>query len=178
MTITSSAIPNALIFEPKELSNRLDIFFGSFRRCVFANATCIALGYEQDNYSSTAKGALNSLQVQIKQPQGKPVHMLRGARFDAVVDIQKQNPSVGQWEELELSEDCCRQRWVSIEFARAFVALPRSADFLYKNDDLLDIQSRALHSFDRHLAIDWCREKWYRCFRAITLQAFLSNSLN
>ncbi len=63
------------------------------------------------------------------------MRVVRGAVFDAVVDIRKSSPTFGQWVGVELTEDNFRQLWTPLGFAHGFLVLSDSADFLYKTTD-------------------------------------------
>ncbi len=132
MKVTSTAIPDVLIIEPKVFGDARGFFYESFNQKAFDEATGQNLNFVQDNHSHSAKGVLRGLHYQILQPQGKLVRVVRGAVFDVAVDIRRSSPTFGQWVGVELSEDNHRQLWVPPGLAHGFVVLSETADFLYK----------------------------------------------
>ena len=134
-TVTSTAIPDVLILEPKVFGDSRGFFFESFNAQDFAKATGLNVEFVQDNHSRSSQGVLRGLHYQLQQPQGKLERVVRGAVFDVAVDIRKSSPTFGQWVGCELTEDNHRQMWVPPGFAHGFVVMSASADFLYKTTD-------------------------------------------
>lgn len=117
-TVTSTAIPDVLILEPKVFGDSRGFFFESFNAQDFAKATGLNVEFVQDNHSRSSQGVLRGLHYQLQQPQGKLVRVVRGAVFDVAVDIRKSSPTFGQWVGCELTEDNHRQMWVPPGFTR------------------------------------------------------------
>ena len=135
MKITSGAIPDVLLMEPRVFGDERGFFFESFNQQRFNEATGTSFHFVQDNHSRSAKGVLRGLHYQIQQPQGKLVRVARGSVFDVAVDLRRSSPHFGQWVGVELSEDNQRQLWVPPGFGHGFVVTSDSADFLYKTTD-------------------------------------------
>ena len=121
MKVIPTAIADVLIIEPKVFGDERGFFFESFNSLAFAQATGLTHEFVQDNHSRSARGVLRGLHYQIQQPQGKLVRVVRGAVFDAVVDLRKSSPNFGRWVGLELNEDEHRTLWVAAGFAPGFV---------------------------------------------------------
>ena len=135
MKVTSTALPEVLMIEPKVFGDPRGFFFESFNQRAFNDATGLDTKFVQDNHSRSAKGVLRGLHYQIQQPQGKLVRLVRGAVFDVAVDLRKASPNFGRWVGVELSEDNHRQLWVPPGFAHGFLVTSDSADFLYKTTE-------------------------------------------
>jgi dTDP-4-dehydrorhamnose 3,5-epimerase len=156
MKVTTTAIPDVLIIEPKVFGDARGFFYESFNQKAFNEATGTDYQFVQDNHSRSEKGVLRGLHYQIQQPQGKLVRVVRGAVFDVAVDIRKKSPTFGQWVGIELSEDNHKQFWVPPGFAHGFVVLSDSADFLYKTTDYYAPQhERCIAWNDPDLDIAW-----------------------
>lgn len=156
MKITSTAIPEVLILEPKVFGDERGFFMESFNKKVFDEAVGHAVDFVQDNHSRSSKGVLRGLHYQIQQPQGKLVRVTRGAVFDVAVDIRRASPTFGKWVGIELSESNHRQFWVPPGFAHGFLVLSDSADFLYKTTDYYaPAHERSLAWNDPQVGIDW-----------------------
>ena len=135
MKVTSTAIADVLIIEPKVFGDARGFFYESFNQKAFNKATGTDYQFVQDNHSRSGKGVLRGLHYQIEQSQGKLVRVARGVVFDVAVDIRKSSPTFGKWVGVELSEDNHRQLWVPPGFAHGFFVLCETAEFLYKTTD-------------------------------------------
>lgn len=156
MKITSTAIPEVLIIEPKVFGDSRGFFFESFNRNAFKQATGLDVSFVQDNHSRSAKGVLRGLHYQIQQPQGKLVRVVRGAVFDVAVDIRKSSPTFGQWVGVELTEDNHRQVWIPPGLAHGFIVTSDSADVLYKTTDYYAPEfERCIAWNDPAIGIQW-----------------------
>ena len=133
MKVTSTAIADVLIIEPKVFGDERGFFYESFNQEAFNKATGTSLQFVQDNHSRSAKGVLRGLHYQLPPfAQGKLVRVTRGSVWDVAVDIRKSSPTFGQWVGIELNEDNHKQFWIPPGFAHGFVVLSDTADFLYK----------------------------------------------
>ena len=156
MKVTSCAIADVLLIEPRVFGDERGFFFESFNQRAFNLATGLAPSFVQDNHSKSARGVLRGLHYQLHQPQGKLVRVVQGAVFDVAVDIRKSSPTFGQWVGAELSADNHRQLWVPPGFAHGFLVLSESAEFLYKTTDYYAPQhERCIAWNDPQLAIAW-----------------------
>ena len=134
-TVTSTAIPEVLILEPKVFGDDRGFFFESFNQRDFQQITGLDVEFVQDNHSKSSKGVLRGLHYQIQHPQGKLVRVTKGAVFDVAVDLRRSSPSFGKWVGVELSAENKKQLWVPPGFAHGFVVTSDSAEFLYKTTD-------------------------------------------
>lgn len=89
----------------------------------------------QDNQSLSAKGVLRGLHFQRQHPQAKLVRVIRGAVFDAAVDLRKGSPTYGRYFGLILSEENRKQLLIPRGFAHGFLVLSDMAELCYKCDD-------------------------------------------
>jgi dTDP-4-dehydrorhamnose 3,5-epimerase len=160
MNITSTAIADVFILEPKVFGDARGFFFESFNQAVFDAHIKQPGGtpytFVQDNHSRSGYGVLRGLHYQVQQPQGKLVRVVRGAVFDVVVDIRKSSPTFGQWVGVGLSEDNHRQLWVPPGLAHGFVVMSETADFLYKTTDYYaPAHERCIAWNDPAIGIHW-----------------------
>jgi len=156
MKVTPTAIPDALVLEPKVFGDARGFFMESFNQQAFDEAIGCHVDFVQDNHSRSSKGVLRGLHYQIQQPQGKLVRCVRGAVFDVAVDVRKSSPNFGKWVGVELTEDNHRQFWIPAGFAHGFLVLSESADFLYKTTDYYaPAHERSILWSDPTLAIEW-----------------------
>ncbi len=136
MKVTSTAIPDLLVIEPKVFGDSRGFFYESFNQQAFNQATGLDVQFVQDNHSRSSKGVLRGLHYQLPpHAQGKLVRCTRGAVWDVAVDIRKSSPTFGKWVGIELTEENHKQFWIPPGFAHGFVVLGDTTDFLYKTTD-------------------------------------------
>lgn len=156
MNVTTTSIPEVLIFEPKIFGDERGFFFESYNQKVFIDKVGREHSFVQDNHSRSSKGVLRGIHYQIKQAQGKLVRVTQGRVFDVAVDLRRSRPTFGQWVGVELSADNHRQLWVPPGFGHAFLVLSDVADFLYKTTDFYAKEyERSIQWNDPDLGIIW-----------------------
>jgi dTDP-4-dehydrorhamnose 3,5-epimerase len=131
MNIIECNIPGPLIIEPTVFGDDRGFFMESWNDAAFA-AAGLDLNFVQDNHSRSQKGVLRGMHFQNPQPQGKLVRVVRGAVFDAVVDLRRSSSTFGKWTGVVLSSENKRTFWVPEGFAHGFLTLEDDTDFLYK----------------------------------------------
>lgn len=155
-TVTTTALPEVLILEPKVFGDDRGFFFESFNQRDFQQATGLDVHFVQDNHSKSSQGVLRGLHYQIQHPQGKLVRVTQGAVFDVAVDLRRSSPNFGKWVGVELSADNKRQLWVPPGFAHGFVVTSESAVFLYKTTDYwYPEHERSLLWCDPTVCVQW-----------------------
>ena len=136
MKVTSTAIPDVLLFEPKVFGDERGFFFESFNQKVFQQAAALEPAFVQDNHSRSVKNVLRGLHYQLApKAQGKLVRVVEGEVFDVAVDLRKSSKTFGQWVGQILSAENKLQLWIPPGFAHGFAVLSESAEFLYKTTD-------------------------------------------
>lgn len=135
MKITSLAIPDVLLVEPKVFGDARGFFFESFNQRAFEAAAGKPVTFVQDNHSKSALGVLRGLHYQSKHAQGKLVRAVAGEILDVAVDIRKSSPTFGRWVAERLSAENKRQLWVPEGFAHGFFTLAPDTEVLYKTTD-------------------------------------------
>lgn len=156
MKVTSCAIADVLLIEPRVFGDERGFFFESFNQRAFNLATGLAPSFVQDNHSRSARGVLRGLHYQLHQPQGKLVRVVAGEVFDVAVDIRRNSPTFGKWAGEILSADNKRQLWVPPGLAHGFLVLSETAEFLYKTTDYYAPEfERCIAWNDPDLAIVW-----------------------
>ena len=156
MKVTSLAIPEVVLIEPKVFGDERGFFFESFNQARFEEAISRKIDFVQDNHSRSVKNVLRGLHYQIQQPQGKLVRVVQGEVFDVAVDLRKNSPTFGQWVGRVLSAENKCQLWIPEGFAHGFIVLSDIADFLYKTTDYYaPAHERCLLWNDPVLDIQW-----------------------
>ena len=156
MRCTPTAIPDALILEPKVFGDDRGFFYESYNQQAFQAATGLDVTFVQDNHSKSARNVLRGLHYQVEQPQGKLVRVVQGEVFDVAVDIRKASKTFGLWVGQILSAENKKQLWVPPGLAHGFVVLSDTAEFLYKTTDYYaPAHERCIAWNDPDLAINW-----------------------
>ncbi|KVK77461.1 dTDP-4-dehydrorhamnose 3,5-epimerase [Burkholderia cepacia] len=154
--ITSTALPEVKLIEPKVFGDARGYFYESFNEREFSQGVGSDVAFVQDNHSRSTKGVLRGLHYQIEHAQGKLVRVIEGEVFDVAVDIRRSSPNFGKWVGVVLSADNHRQLWVPPGFAHGFVVLSAAAQFLYKTTDYwFPEHERSIVWNDPEIAIAW-----------------------
>lgn len=155
MNVTPTPLPGALVVEPRVFGDARGFFLETFHAAKFA-AAGLPTSFVQDNWSRSAKNTLRGLHFQHPRGQGKLVWCVRGAVWDAIVDLRVGSPGFGRWFGLELSESNKKQLWVPPGFAHGFCVLSDEADFVYKCTELYAPQNeQALLWNDPAVGVQW-----------------------
>ncbi|MCL6263682.1 dTDP-4-dehydrorhamnose 3,5-epimerase [Craterilacuibacter sp. RT1T] len=157
MKVTSLAIADVKLIEPRVFGDERGFFFESFNHAQFEQAIGRPVSFVQDNHSHSVKNVLRGLHYQsLPYSQGKLVRCVVGAVFDVAVDIRQESPTFGRWVSAVLSADNKRQLWIPEGFAHGFLTLSDSAELLYKATSYYMPQSESCINWsDVNLAIDW-----------------------
>lgn len=156
LQMTSTAIHDVLIVEPKVFGDERGWFTESFNALDFAAATGLDVRFVQDNHSFSRQWTLRGLHYQLEQTQGKLVRVVVGSVFDVVVDIRKDSPTYGKSVGVELSAQNHKQLWIPEKLAHGFLVLSDTAEFLYKTTDYYHPQSEVCLAWnDPTVGIEW-----------------------
>ena len=92
----------------------------------------------QENHSRSERaGIIRGLHFQFPPfAETKLVRCIRGAIWDAAVDVRKGSPTYGQWVAAELTAENGRQLWIPVGFAHGFVTLQPDTEVTYKVTDV------------------------------------------
>lgn len=155
MNVITCDIDGPLILEPKVFGDGRGFFLESWNATSFAEIG-LDVTFVQDNHSRSQKGVLRGLHFQNPAPQGKLVRVVRGAVFDAIVDLRQSSPTFGQWTSVLLSAENKRMFWVPEGFAHGFLTLEDDTDFLYKcTSAYLPQNEHSLAWDDPEVGIEW-----------------------
>lgn len=152
-----TSLPGVVQLELAVFGDQRGRFMETFRKERYReHGVGVGLEFVQDNFSSSSKGILRGLHYQLKQPQGKLVHVTRGEVFDVAVDIRRGSPTFGAWYGALLSAANHQQLWVPPGFAHGFLVTSEEADFVYKCTAYYEpSDERSIAWNDPALAIAW-----------------------
>lgn len=156
MKVTPTDLPGVLLVELAVHADERGWFVETYHRARYATVGIPDL--VQDNVSSSARGVIRGLHYQLASPQGKLVHVLRGAIFDVAVDLRPGSPTFARWFGIRLTADDRRQLWMPPNFAHGFCTLSDAADVAYKCSAPYDpADQHTVRWDDPVLAIAWPR---------------------
>lgn len=135
MNITSTAIPDVKIIEPKIFSDDRGFFMEVYNQKDLLDAG-INQTFVQENQSGSKQGVLRGIHYQIKHAQGKLVRVVLGEVFDIAVDLRTKSPTFGKYVAVSLSKENRRQLWVPPGFGHAFYVVSEWAEFTYLVTDI------------------------------------------
>ena len=155
LQIRETDLAGVLVIEPRLFQDERGWFMETFHERLFAERG-LPTSFAQDNHSSSRRGVVRGLHYQLEPPQGKFVRCIRGAIFDAAVDIRRNSPSFGRWTGLELSAENKLALWIPEGFAHGFAALTDDAEVVYKCTTLWSPKSdRTILWNDPAIGIEW-----------------------
>ncbi|OOZ40910.1 dTDP-4-dehydrorhamnose 3,5-epimerase [Solemya pervernicosa gill symbiont] len=159
MKIIETALPGAVIIEPKVFGDQRGFFMETWQSSRYADAN-IGDRFVQDNLSRSSHGVLRGLHYQQPYAQGKLVQVLEGEVFDVAVDIRVGSPSFGQWVGVMLTGENRRQFYVPEGFAHGFCVSSESALFCYKCTELYHPETeQSIRWDDPAIGIEWPLEQ-------------------
>ncbi|MDA0226222.1 MAG: dTDP-4-dehydrorhamnose 3,5-epimerase, partial [Proteobacteria bacterium] len=132
MKVVATDLPGVLILEPKVFEDARGVFFESWNRRAFLEASRVDAAFVQDNHSRSVQHVLRGLHYQVKQPQGKLVRVTAGEVWDVVVDLRRGSSTFGKWTGFGLSAADRRQAWIPPGFAHGFLVTSEAAEVQYK----------------------------------------------
>ena len=157
LTIEKTSLVDVVVVSTKWFSDDRGSFSETYNEKRWVEAG-ITTRFVQDNVAvSKSAGTLRGMHYQ-RQPhaQAKLVRALKGAIWDAVVDLRHGSPTFGKWEGFELSDENRKQLLVPAGFAHGYITLTDDTEVLYKVDDFYAPGTEGgLVWNDPDLAITW-----------------------
>lgn len=112
----------------------------------------------QENHSrSEQKGIIRGLHFQFPPfSETKLVRCIKGAIYDAFVDLRKNSASFGKWDSIELSEENKKFILIPRGFAHGFCTLTDQSEVIYKVDNYYSKENECgIMWNDSSLNINW-----------------------
>ncbi len=124
--------PDILLIKPEIFEDERGYFFEIFQSEKFSKIVGRDIHFIQDNISKSNRNVLRGLHYQLKTPQSKLIHVIKGEIFDVAVDLRQSSPHFGQWVGQILSEENRLQMFIPEGFAHGFLTLSETSEILYK----------------------------------------------
>lgn len=155
MKVTSCHLPGVVVIEPDVHRDSRGFFLETYHADRY-RANGVIPAFVQDNCSLSTRGTLRGLHLQLRQPQGKLVYVVRGEIWDVAVDVRPESPTFRQWFGATLTADNFEQIYIPPGYAHGFCVLSDVAQVEYKCTALYDrTDERGIAYDDPELAIAW-----------------------
>lgn len=155
MQVVTSPMAGVLVLEPRVFRDERGFFLETYRQDRLRE---LGIGHPlvQANQSRSIRHTLRGLHWQWRRPQAKLVRVVRGAIFDAVVDVRLSSPTFGQWCGVSLTAESFQQLYVPVGFAHGFCVTSDHADVEYLCSEIYDPGGEAgLPWNDPSVGIEW-----------------------
>jgi dTDP-4-dehydrorhamnose 3,5-epimerase len=159
MKFLPTQLPGVLIVEPDVYRDQRGWFVETYHVHKYQEAG-IPLPFVQDNCSSSVRGTLRGLHLQMTRPQGKLIRVIRGEIFDVAVDVRRRSPTFASWVGVTLSGQDFKQIYIPPGFAHGFCVLSDVAEVEYKCTDVYAPDGEVTIRWDDpRIAIQWPIER-------------------
>lgn len=157
MKFHPTPIAGARLIEPERRGDERGFFARVFCRDEFAAAGLETEFVQMNNSLSAKRGTLRGLHYQLPpRAEVKVVRCIRGALFDAIVDLRPDSPTEGRWFGAELNEDNRLMMYVPRGCAHAILTLSDHAEALYMVSAFYGPeQERGVRFDDPRFGIEW-----------------------
>ena len=110
-----------------------------------------------NNSLSSKRGTMRGMHYQLPpSAEVKVVRCLRGAVWDAIIDIRPDSPTFARWFGAELTAENRRMMYVPRGFAHGILTLSDDAELLYLVSNFYaPKEERGIRWNDPHFAIEW-----------------------
>tara|TARA_Y100001970_G_scaffold230103_1_gene285611 strand:- start:538 stop:1086 length:549 start_codon:yes stop_codon:yes gene_type:complete len=156
MIIERQALEDVLLLKPTIYNDDRGYFFESFKENIF-DKIGLNLKFIQDNevYSNNI-GIIRGLHYQLKNPQGKLVHVVSGAIRDVIVDIRTNSPDFGKSIIIDIDSRSHNMVYIPEGFAHGYLVVEKNTIVQYKCTNYYDTNSEfGILWNDEDLNIDW-----------------------
>jgi dTDP-4-dehydrorhamnose 3,5-epimerase len=144
-----------ILIQPEVHGDHRGFFLETYRKSAYAELG-VHDDFVQDNHSRSGRGVVRGMHFQVGEGQAKLILCVRGAVFDAIVDLRRGSPTYGHWEAFELDDGNLRQVYVPVGFAHGFCVTSESADVVYKCSAYYDpAAERAIRYDDPDVGVRW-----------------------
>lgn len=143
------------VIEPFYFEDNRGVLKKSFEKNIFAQ-NGIYINPVEEIETTSKKGVLRGLHLQLQHSQAKLLRVVRGKIFDVAVDIRKGSPTFGQWDSINLSADNQKMIYIPRGFAHGFCTLTENCEILYKMDNYYTLNSEGNIKWnDLDVGINW-----------------------
>ena len=127
MKLIKTKIDGPKIIKSKIFKDRRGYLRETFKSSFFKN-----LIFPFDVMSSSKRGVLRGLHIQINEPQAKIITVTHGKIFDVAVDLRKNSKSFGKFISIIISDKSDFSFYIPKGFAHGFMCLSKNCTVNYK----------------------------------------------
>jgi dTDP-4-dehydrorhamnose 3,5-epimerase len=153
----STPLKDAFLIELDKRGDSRGFFARFYCEREFADAGLVSHFVQVNNSLSAKRGTLRGMHYQLAPAaEVKVIRCIRGALFDAIIDIRPDSPTFCNWFGAELNDENRLMMYVPRGFAHAILTLRDDTEALYLVSDFYSPENeRGVRWNDRHFAIDW-----------------------
>ena len=132
MKFIQTPLPGAYLIELEKRGDDRGFFARFFCQKEYAQQGLKQNIAQINNSLSAQKGTLRGLHYQLPpHAEVKVVRCIRGALYDAILDLRRDSPAFGQWYAAELTAENRRMLYVPEGCAHGFMTLAENTEALY-----------------------------------------------
>ena len=157
MIFHETPVDGVRVIEPERRGDDRGFFARVYCEREFAEAGLVNHYVQVNNSLSAKKGALRGMHYQLApSSEVKLVRCVRGALWDAVLDLRPDSPTFGKWFGAELTAENRLMMYVPRGFAHGFVTLTEDTEAFYLVSDFYAPQEeRGIRWNDPRFGIEW-----------------------
>ena len=154
MKIKKTKFKDLLILENKSFNDKRGFFKELFKEKLIKKKFPFLIS------SFSKKNVIRGLHIQLKNPQGKLVTVIKGRIFDVVLDLRPNSKKFGEIYKIELSEKNSQSLYIPPGFAHGFCGLDKENYIIYSCTNYRNKQSEmGIMWNDKELKIKWPTKK-------------------
>jgi dTDP-4-dehydrorhamnose 3,5-epimerase len=157
MRFEETRLPGAFVIDLEEISDERGFFARAWCQKEFESHGLVSR-LAQVNFSKNRRqGTLRGMHYQVRPyAEVKLIRCIRGALYDAIVDLRPDSTTYLQWFGVELSSENRRMLYVPEGFAHGFLTLEDDTEALYQVSEFYAPQAeRGARFNDPAFDIDW-----------------------
>ncbi len=157
MKFTETPLPGAWLIDLEKRGDDRGFFARAFCEREFADHGLVDRFVQVNNSLSAQRGTLRGMHYQLQpRSETKLVRCIRGALWDAILDLRPGSPTFGKSFGAELTAENRRMLYVPKGFAHGFITLADDTEAFYFVDEFYaPEQERGVRWDDPRFAIPW-----------------------
>ena len=157
MIFTETPLRGACLIDLEKRGDERGFFARAFCEKEFGARQLVERFVQANDSLSAQRGTLRGMHYQLApKAETKLVRCIRGALYDAILDLRKGSPTFGHSFGAELSAENRRMMYVPKGFAHGFITLANDTEALYLVDEFYaPEQERGIRWNDPRFGIRW-----------------------
>jgi dTDP-4-dehydrorhamnose 3,5-epimerase len=157
MIFTETPLKGAYLIDLEKRGDERGFFARAFCEREFGNQGLVTRFVQVNNSLSATKGTLRGMHYQLApKSETKVVRCIRGALYDAILDLRASSPTFGQSFGAELSAENRRIMYVPKGFAHGFFTLADDTEAFYFVDEFYAPEhERGVRWDDPQFVVKW-----------------------